>query len=103
MLEPRQILATLRQCAANERFTETRVGAPGCMARTDARDRREGLDEAIIALERFNDLHDEKDEYRTLLKDILDLEAEYENIGIQNNYRERRQRAIRAAWEKFEP
>ena len=102
-MDPYELIYHLRASRENERFMEANVGAPGSAVRQDAKSRGEALDEAIKLLHRFNDITDARDEYRDLLKDLLDLEAEYENIGIQHDYRERRQKAIRAAWEKFEP
>ena len=51
----------------------------------------------------MDEMQDERDEYRDLLKDILDCEAEFEAIGGGPGFKERRAKAFAAAWERFEP
>ena len=51
----------------------------------------------------MDDMQDDRDEYRDLLKDILDCEAEFDAIGGGPSFKERRAKAYAAAWERFEP
>lgn len=45
---------------------------------------------------------DADDDYRDLLKAILDIEHECETIGGGPGWQERRKKAYREAWERFE-
>ena len=46
-------------------------------------------------------MQDERDEYRDLLKDILDLDAEGRTLGGGPGWSERREKAYAAGWERF--
>ena len=70
----------------------------------DLRDQLSDANQRLFERTRLMDaMQDERDEYRDLLKDILDCEAEERAIGGAPGYGERHARAYAAAWEKFEP
>lgn len=55
------------------------------------------------AEEREAKMCDDRDDYRNLLKAVLDIEYECEIIGGGPGWQDRRKKAFRAARERFEP
>ena len=68
----------------------------------DLHDQLSDVRQALFERTRLMDaMQDERDEYRDLLKDILDCEAEERAIGGGPGWRERREKAFAAGWERF--
>lgn len=54
-------------------------------------------------MERLSDVIDQRDELKEILKDLCDLDAEYQAVGGGPGYKQRSEKAWQRAHEVFQP